>query len=204
MRPAEVWRTGRLINPDRIRQNPRPARRRPRARRREIRVAARPAHQTVRVAELRAARRTARRRLRPRHEKDRGGRARPERRSLRGHRRAVRHQRRRPQPQPPRPIKITEDYFEYGALKYFRGNAHLLEIGTYGEKKDPIGPKAYVDPESKVQRRHLVNRCRGLITQLKKEPRRLTCLFGALFFRVPLCRVGFFRAWHFVTSRALC
>ena len=55
-------------------------------------------------------------------------------------------------------VKITEDYFEYGSLKYFRGNAHLMEIGTYGEKKDPIGPKAYVDPESKVQRRHLVNR----------------------------------------------
>lgn len=53
---------------------------------------------------------------------------------------------------------ITEHYFEYGALKYFRGNAHLMEIGTYGEKKDPIGAKAYIDPESKVQREHLVNR----------------------------------------------
>lgn len=55
-------------------------------------------------------------------------------------------------------IKITEDYFEYGSLKYFRGNAHLVEIGTYGEKKDPVGPKAYIDPESKVQRGLLVNR----------------------------------------------
>ena len=55
-------------------------------------------------------------------------------------------------------VKITEDYFEYGPLKYFRGNAHLMEIATYGEKKDPIGAKAYVDPESKVQRRYLVNR----------------------------------------------
>ncbi len=53
---------------------------------------------------------------------------------------------------------ITDNYFKFGTLKYFRGNAHLVEIGTYGEKKDPIGPKAYVDPENKVKREHLVNR----------------------------------------------
>jgi hypothetical protein len=55
-------------------------------------------------------------------------------------------------------VNITEHKFEYGALSYFRGNAHLVELGTYGEKKDPIGAKAYIDPQNKVQREYLVNR----------------------------------------------
>lgn len=54
--------------------------------------------------------------------------------------------------------KITDNYFEFGALKYFRGNAHLVEIGTYGKKKDPIGAKAYIDPQSKVVRSNLVGK----------------------------------------------
>lgn len=55
-------------------------------------------------------------------------------------------------------VKITEHKFEYGAQGYFRGNAHLVELGTFGEKKDPVGAKAYVDPEDKIDRDHLVNR----------------------------------------------
>ncbi len=54
--------------------------------------------------------------------------------------------------------KINKHYFEFGTQKYFRGNAHLLEMGTYGEKKDPIGAKAYVDPQAKVKSKHLDNR----------------------------------------------
>lgn len=54
--------------------------------------------------------------------------------------------------------KIAEHYFEYGTLKYFRGNAHLVEIGSYGEKKDPIGPQAYLDPQAKVKSEHLESR----------------------------------------------
>lgn len=54
--------------------------------------------------------------------------------------------------------KVTDNYFEFGVNKYFRGNAHLVEIGTYGEKKDPIGAKAYIDPQSKVQGQNLVDR----------------------------------------------
>lgn len=54
--------------------------------------------------------------------------------------------------------KITDNYFEYGVNKYFRGNAHLVELCTYGEKKDPIGAKAYIDPENKVVRSHLIGR----------------------------------------------
>jgi hypothetical protein len=53
---------------------------------------------------------------------------------------------------------ITEHCFEYGAMKYFRGNAHLVEIGTCGQKHDPPGAKAYLDPYSTVQREHLAGR----------------------------------------------
>lgn len=53
---------------------------------------------------------------------------------------------------------ITEHCFEFGAMKYFRGNAHLVEIGTYGEKKDPIGAKAYLDTEGTVNREYLAPR----------------------------------------------
>ena len=56
--------------------------------------------------------------------------------------------------------KISDHYFKFGSQKYFRGNAHLLEIGTYGEKKDPIGAKAYLDPQNKVKREYLVKRVR--------------------------------------------
>jgi hypothetical protein len=55
-------------------------------------------------------------------------------------------------------VKITDHYFEYNSQKYFRGNAHLLEIGTYGEKKNPLGSNSYLDPQNKVKREHMVNR----------------------------------------------
>lgn len=50
---------------------------------------------------------------------------------------------------------ITKHSFKHGSQKYFRGNAHLIELATFGEKKDPIGAKAYIDPEGKVSRKHL-------------------------------------------------
>lgn len=54
--------------------------------------------------------------------------------------------------------KVTDNFFQLGTLKYFRGNAHLLELGTFGEKKDPIGARAYIDPQGRVQRSHLASR----------------------------------------------
>jgi hypothetical protein len=54
--------------------------------------------------------------------------------------------------------KITDDFFEYGSLKYFRGNAHLLEICSYGEKKDPVGSKSYIDPQAKIKREHIAGK----------------------------------------------
>jgi len=44
-------------------------------------------------------------------------------------------------------MKLTKHMIQIGAMKYFRGNAHLVNLGTLGVKRDPIGPKAYIDPE---------------------------------------------------------
>jgi len=55
-------------------------------------------------------------------------------------------------------IKIAKHFFQYVALKYFRGNAHLIELGDHGEKKDPIGAKAYLDPTGKIRASHLADR----------------------------------------------
>jgi hypothetical protein len=54
--------------------------------------------------------------------------------------------------------KITDNYFDFGNRKYFRGNAHLVKIGTFGEKKDPAGSKSYIDPQGTVKAEHLAPR----------------------------------------------
>lgn len=51
--------------------------------------------------------------------------------------------------------KITKNAFEYESLKYFRGNAHLVALGVFGEKKSPIGAKAYLDPSGHVKPAYL-------------------------------------------------
>ena len=57
--------------------------------------------------------------------------------------------------------RITTYRLETGGMSYFRGNAHLVEVGTYGQKKDPIGAKAYIDPQSKVKAEHLASRVKA-------------------------------------------
>lgn len=54
--------------------------------------------------------------------------------------------------------KITAHYFEWGGNKYFRGNAHLVEPGTYGKKKDPIGIKAFIEPAGTIKPANLDGR----------------------------------------------
>jgi hypothetical protein len=54
--------------------------------------------------------------------------------------------------------KITDVNFLYGQLNYFRKNAHLIDIATFGKKKSPAGKAHYLDPFNKIERRHLVNR----------------------------------------------
>lgn len=56
--------------------------------------------------------------------------------------------------------KITKHYFEFDNCKYFRKNAHDLELGCYGEKNDPIGPDAYLSRQAKVKAEHLESRTR--------------------------------------------
>jgi hypothetical protein len=54
--------------------------------------------------------------------------------------------------------KITKHFFEYGGNKYFRENAHNVDLGSYGEKKDPVGARAYLDVQSNVKSEHLASR----------------------------------------------
>ena len=54
--------------------------------------------------------------------------------------------------------KVTKHYFEANTMKYFRGNAHRVELGTYGKKHDPIGAKAYLEPTAKVKSEQLADR----------------------------------------------
>lgn len=54
--------------------------------------------------------------------------------------------------------KVTERYFEFDNMKYFRSNAHDVVLGTYGKKHDPIGPDAYLEPQAKVKSEHLDSR----------------------------------------------
>jgi len=53
--------------------------------------------------------------------------------------------------------KVTKWGFYLGGMGFFRGNADHVRIGTYGEKKDPIGDKAYLDVESHVKLSYLKN-----------------------------------------------
>jgi len=53
---------------------------------------------------------------------------------------------------------ITENFFEYETNKYFRGNAHSQQIGSYGRKKDPIGAKAYLEVINRVKAENLEGR----------------------------------------------
>ena len=47
-------------------------------------------------------------------------------------------------------IKMTKYMFAYGASKYFRQNALNIRLGSFGEKKDPIGPQGYIDVQNSV------------------------------------------------------
>lgn len=47
--------------------------------------------------------------------------------------------------------KFTKHYVEYDNMKYFRENAHIVELGSYGEKKDPAGARAYLDKRANIK-----------------------------------------------------
>lgn len=43
-------------------------------------------------------------------------------------------------------MEFSKHYFEYDNSKYFRDNANNILLCSFGEKKDPIGPAAHLDP----------------------------------------------------------
>jgi hypothetical protein len=47
--------------------------------------------------------------------------------------------------------KFTQHFFEYDNMKFFRENAFSVQLGSYGEKKDPAGARAYLDVHAKVK-----------------------------------------------------
>lgn len=60
--------------------------------------------------------------------------------------------------------KITDDYFNYGTVKYFRGAAENVKIGSYGMKRDPIGSKAHLEVQATVKAEHLARRVKYVLT----------------------------------------
>lgn len=54
--------------------------------------------------------------------------------------------------------KITDGYFEYEKQKYFRRNAHTLELGVFGQKKDSPFAPGFLEREDVVKREHLESR----------------------------------------------
>lgn len=55
-------------------------------------------------------------------------------------------------------VKVTKHYLEVGTVKYFRGKADGVELGSYGEKKDPIGAQAHLDVQNKIKYEYLADR----------------------------------------------
>ena len=54
--------------------------------------------------------------------------------------------------------QIRKHSLTLGTQSYFRGNAHLVQIGSYGEQKDPLGARAYLDVQNQVKGEHLDGR----------------------------------------------
>ncbi|ACQ81610.1 hypothetical protein Bcav_3368 [Beutenbergia cavernae DSM 12333] len=46
--------------------------------------------------------------------------------------------------------RVGKHVFVYGTQRYFRGNAPAVTLGSWGEKKDPIGAKAYLAAEGRI------------------------------------------------------
>lgn len=53
---------------------------------------------------------------------------------------------------------ITRNVFRHGSMRYFRGDAEDVVLGSYGEKKNPIGAKAFLAVEGRVKRDFLEDR----------------------------------------------
>jgi len=47
-------------------------------------------------------------------------------------------------------VDVKTAYFKYGAIKYFRGKAENVELGSYGQKKEPITSTNYLAVQSRI------------------------------------------------------
>jgi hypothetical protein len=59
---------------------------------------------------------------------------------------------------------ITDDYFEYNQIKYFRGEAENVVIGSYGKKRDPVGSKSHLEVQTEVKPEYLASRVKYITT----------------------------------------
>jgi len=60
--------------------------------------------------------------------------------------------------------KVADDYFEYNEIKYFRGAAENVLIGSYGKKRDPIGSNSHLEVQTEVKSDYLVTRVQYITT----------------------------------------
>jgi hypothetical protein len=61
-------------------------------------------------------------------------------------------------------IEIAKHSFKIGNTKYFRGKPENLVLGSYGQKKDPIGANAYLAVEGRIRRSLLRGKVRQVTT----------------------------------------
>lgn len=61
-------------------------------------------------------------------------------------------------------VKIGKHYLEIGTTKYFRGKPENVLLGSFGQKKDPVGALAYLAVEGHIRRRFLKGSVRRLTT----------------------------------------
>jgi hypothetical protein len=54
--------------------------------------------------------------------------------------------------------KVTDNCFEYEGQKYFRRNAHTLDLGSYGEKKDSAFAPGFLEEHGTIKDEHLTPR----------------------------------------------
>jgi len=54
-------------------------------------------------------------------------------------------------------VSIGENHVSYGGNKYFRRNAHKVELCSHGRKKEPLLAVNYMSVSAKIARLHLEN-----------------------------------------------
>jgi hypothetical protein len=62
-------------------------------------------------------------------------------------------------------IEITKYHVKTGGIKYFRVKAEDVDLGVVGQKKDPLGPNAYLAVEDRIRRSALRGKARMVTTQ---------------------------------------